>query len=365
MLSGRKTLRERAVQLLKEMVETPSVSGSEVAVAGVIRRHMDELGYDTFIDKAGNLIGRIGTGMPHVLLCGHMDTVSGELPVTFDGDVLTGRGSVDAKGPLAALILGGASAVESGFSGSLIVTGAVEEEARNTGIQELIRHSYEVDFAIFGEPTNVDTLTLSYKGSVLIEVEIETPSGHSSAPWIYPNAIEKTMEMYGRIKETATSLTVEKEGFKALTTSIRGISGGKSHGVSPSHCKMWIELRVPPGINVDHLLEMVNSQTEGFNAQGTSVEMTVLDRVESYTADHKSSLVKAFTRSIYTHTGSRVLLVRKSGTGDMNYYGSATKVPCITYGPGDPHLDHTDHEHILIADYLRSIEIIKQALLNL
>ena len=178
-------------------------------------------------------------------------------------------------------------------------------------------------------------------------------------------AIEKTMEMYGRIKETATSLTVEKEGFKALTTSIRGISGGKSHGVSPSHCKMWIELRVPPGINVDHLLEMVNSQTEGFSAQGTSVEMTVLDRVESYTADHKSSLVKAFTRSIYTHTGSRVLLVRKSGTGDMNYYGSATKVPCITYGPGDPHLDHTDHEHILIADYLRSIEIIKQALLNL
>ncbi|MFA9496859.1 MAG: M20/M25/M40 family metallo-hydrolase, partial [Candidatus Bathyarchaeota archaeon] len=64
-------------------------------------------------------------------------------------------------------------------------------------------------------------------------------------------------------------------------------------------------------------------------------------------------------------TREKVTLVRKSGTGDMNYYGSHTGIPCVTYGPGNPHLDHTDEEHILIDDYLNSIEIVKQALLNL
>ncbi len=346
-------------------METPSFSGSEAALARLIKSHMDELGYDAFIDEVGNVIGKIGVGNPRVLLCGHMDTVSDELPVTFDGEVLAGRGSVDAKGPLAALIMGGAAAVENGFTGSLVVAGVVDEEASNRGILRLIEHGFDVDYAVFGEPTNVDTITMGYKGSVLIEVDVETPEGHSSAPWVYGNAIEKAMELYWGIKEAAASLTGEREGINALTASIRGISGGGSHGVSPSHCRLWIEFRVPTGITVDHLLETVNSQVKGFTSQDAVIGLEVTDRVEPYTADRKNGLVKAFTRSIYSQTGSRVTLVRKSGTGDMNYFGAVTETPCVTYGPGDPHLDHTPHERIQIVDYLRSIEVIKQALLNL
>jgi LysW-gamma-L-lysine carboxypeptidase len=348
------------------MVETPSVSGSEAAIARLIKGHMDELGYDTFIDEAGNVIGQIGERNPRILLCGHMDTVSGDLPVTFDNGVITGRGSVDAKGPLAALIVGGAQAVESGFTGSLIVAGVVDEEARNRGIIQLIEHGFEVDYAVFGEPTNVNTITMGYKGSVLIRVDVQTPQGHSSAPWIYANAIEKGMEVFWGIKKAATSLTEEKEGINALTASIREISGGKSYGVNPSYCQLWIEFRVPSGTTTDLLLETVNNRITEFNTiTGTTIEMKVMDRVEPYTADQKNSLVKAFTRSIYTRTGSRVTLVKKSGTGDMNYYGSVADIPCITYGPGDPHLDHTDQEHIQVEDYLNAIQVIKQALLTL
>jgi LysW-gamma-L-lysine carboxypeptidase len=49
----------------------------------------------------------------------------------------------------------------------------------------------------------------------------------------------------------------------------------------------------------------------------------------------------------------------------MNYFGEVVKIPMITYGPGDPHLDHTDSERIKISDYIKSIEILKTALKSL
>jgi len=361
------TLRETAVSLLREMVETPSVSGEEAEIASLLEQRMKELGYSTSIDSAGNVIGLIGEGSPHILLCGHMDTVHGDLPVSLDDGVLTGRGSVDAKGPLASLIIGGRRAVDDGFAGSLTVVSAVDEEGRNKGVKELIRHGFDVDYAVFGEPTNVNTLTLGYKGGVLVKVQVRTEPGHSSAPWMYVNAIETGMEVFGEIKLAAYALTEEREGFDALTVNLREIRGGGSFGMVPGECDLWIGFRVPPTIGTRQVNDIVRKCVQDFDSSHgrAEVTLTVIDGAEPYLADSKSKLVKAFTRAIYSQTRSRVTLVKKSGTGDMNYYGAATGIPCLTYGPGDSHLDHTDDEHIRIDDYIGAIEIISRALLNL
>ena len=58
-------------------------------------------------------------------------------------------------------------------------------------------------------------------------------------------------------------------------------------------------------------------------------------------------------------------LVKKSGTGDMNYYGTTTGIPCVTCGPCDSYLDHTDDEHIKTDDYHEAIEVMSRALLIL
>jgi LysW-gamma-L-lysine carboxypeptidase len=363
----RRTLREPVVNLLREMVETSSVSGEEAEIATLINRRMTELGYRTSIDKAGNVVGVIGEGVPHVLLCGHMDTVPGVLPVSLTDGVLTGRGSVDAKGPLASLILGGKKALKDGFGGALTVVGAVDEEGRNKGVKELIRKGLNVDYAVFGEPTNIRSVTVGYKGALLVRVQVTTEQGHSSAPWMYVNAIEAGMDLFGVIKVAATSMTLEDEGINALTVTLREIHGGESYGVVPGDCNMWIGFRVPPGIRTENLIETVRGRVHEYDSSNDRVEitLTVIDRAEPYLANSKSRLVKAFTRAIYGQTRDRVTLVKKSGTGDMNFYGPATGTPCITYGPGDPHLDHTNNEHIKIDDYLEAIDIISKALLAL
>jgi LysW-gamma-L-lysine carboxypeptidase len=58
-------------------------------------------------------------------------------------------------------------------------------------------------------------------------------------------------------------------------------------------------------------------------------------------------------------------LLRKTGTGDMNILGKAMNLPIVTYGPGDSHLDHTLDEHIVISEYLASIQVYKETLLKL
>ena len=359
------TLRETAVSLLREMVETPSVSGEEETIASLLREKMTELGYSVSVDSVGNVIGQIGEGSPHVLLCGHMDTVSGDLPVTLIEGVLSGRGSVDAKGPLASFIVGSKQAIVDGFRGTLTVVGAVDEEGRNRGVKKLIEQDLDVDFAIFGEPTNVHTLTLGYKGGVLFKIEVSTETGHSSAPWMFTNAIKVGMDLFREIKVATSSMTEDKEGFNALTSTIRKIQGGGSFGMVPGDCEMMIGFRVPPSVEIGEIIRVVGDTIEDYVSDRISVECTIIDSVDPYLADAKSLLVKAFTRAIYSKTHKKVTLVRKSGTGDMNYFGSSKGIPCVTYGPGDPHLDHTDEEHIQVDDLLDSIDIVKQALLYL
>ena len=55
------------------------------------------------------------------------------------------------------------------------------------------------------------------------------------------------------------------------------------------------------------------------------------------------------------------MVLRKTGTGDMNIFGNITGIPVVTYGPGNSQLDHTPHEHINIQDYLESIRIYQEA----
>ena len=82
---------------------SPSVEERR-AVEWLVER-MKSLGYgESFIDEAGNAVGVMGKGLKQVILLGHIDTVSGEISARVEDNILFGRGSVDAKGPLACFV---------------------------------------------------------------------------------------------------------------------------------------------------------------------------------------------------------------------------------------------------------------------
>jgi LysW-gamma-L-lysine carboxypeptidase len=360
-------VREYAVDLLIGMVKIYSPSGQEGELANFLSNEMAKLGFDVEIDRVGNVIGKLGEGRPRILLCGHMDTIPGIIKVRVEEGILYGRGTVDAKGPLATMIIAAAQLVDEGYDGEIIVVGAVDEEGRGRGVKHLVQEEIDVDYAVFGEPTNVETMTIGYKGSLHIKVTFETETGHSSAPWLFENSVEKAIEVWELIKDRFEPKEVAESKFNTVTICLRRVEGGGQGSVVPNRCEIHVELRIPPSITTTQFQGDVLELIDGYRKLNPAVNLKVeiLDSTEPYVADRRSLLVRALTRSIWKTRKTQAKLIYKTATGDMNVFGNATGKPTITYGPGDSHLDHTPNEHIPLVDYLNSIEVLKEALRGL
>lgn len=363
----KKSVQDYATDLLLRMVEIYSPSGEEEGLATFLSEEMKSLGFEVERDAVGNVIGRLGEGKPQVLLCGHMDTVPGILPVKIEDGVLYGRGAVDAKAPLAAMIIAASQLVREGYKGEILVVGAVDEEGKGLGVKHLVEEGLDVDYAIFGEPTDVGTVTVGYKGSLLFKITCETETGHSSAPWFFENAVEKAIEICNLIKSLKMPQERPESRFHSLSSCLRRIKGGGGGSIVPPQCEAHMEMRIPPSITVEQLRTEVSRLIDDYRAENPAVkvELKVEDYTEPYIAHKRSKLVQALSQAIWKFRGTRTRLINKTGTGDMNVFGHSTGKPAVTYGPGDSHLDYTLHEHISFTDYRESIIVLKEALKKL
>ena len=131
--------------LLTKMVQIESITKNEKKIGQFLVEFCRSQKIKAHLDDVGNFIGEIGTpgAHPAVLLLGHMDTVAPFLPVKVDKKqgILYGRGSVDAKGPLATFIQTMVNLRDS-IQGYLVVVGAVQEEGRSTGAHFFKKSDY-------------------------------------------------------------------------------------------------------------------------------------------------------------------------------------------------------------------------------
>src|SRR3989338_6917261 len=112
-------------EFIERVVGIYSPSGEEEGVARFLVEYLVDHSDKAYADEAGNAIAIKGSGKPVVLLTSHMDTVTGEIPVRVENGKLHGRGSVDAKGPLCAMVQ--AFTAHEG-KGTLLFAGVTEEE---------------------------------------------------------------------------------------------------------------------------------------------------------------------------------------------------------------------------------------------
>jgi LysW-gamma-L-lysine carboxypeptidase len=337
---------------LKGMLEIYSPSGQEAKLANFLQTQMNNMGFDAEIDEVGNVIGRIGEGEPILLLSGHMDTVTQELPVQVINGELTGRGAVDAKSSLAALILAASNFADKKIRGSILVVGTVQEEGTSSGIKNIVNKGLKAGYSIFGEPSNTNFIVVGYKGSLDIGVEVRTKPGHPANPTVR-NANEELISIWLSIKDELGKYQ-SKSSYNSVSVSLGRLDGGDNQSMAE------IRVRIPFKMSCSDTYEIINRVIQEYCEKTTDVVCTtrLIDTTEPYEAEKKSPLIEALGNSIKQITGEEARLIKKTGTGDMNIYGNGIKTSAVTYGPGDPRLDHTDHERISIKQFLDTIKIL-------
>lgn len=353
-----------AVSLLTRMLEIYSPSSKEEEISNFLTKEMKNLGFYVLKDNVGNVIGEIGRGKPVILLCGHMDTVKGYIPVHIENSKLYGRGAVDAKASLAAMIIAASTFIKKSFPGKILVIGVVDEEGSSRGIRHLVKEGICPDYAIFGEPSGVSKIVFGYKGSVNIKTTCETHPGHSAAPWLFDNAIEKAMEVWRQIQELHLPDENLTSRFYSITSCLTKINGGNTFSIVPSKCDIHFQLRIPPQFTLEQVFNEVQRKIKQYQATypKLSVKMEMKGGINAFEADRRSILVRSLAWAIRKTTLNYPVLLRKTGTGDMNVLGNALKMPMVTYGPGDSHLDHTPNEHIDLPEYLASIQVYRKTI---
>jgi LysW-gamma-L-lysine carboxypeptidase len=361
---------QTAIRFLTNLLGIYSPSGKEQDIAHFLAVEMKKMGFEVGIDMIGNVIGVVGSGSPVVLLCGHMDTVAGHVPLRVEEGKIYARGAVDAKGPLAAMIIAAARAAkEPGFKGKILIASVVEEEATSKGVRHLITQGINADYAIFGEPSGVENITIGYKGQIQLKLVVTTETGHSSTPWLFDNALEKAYELWEKIKAACTYPSIEprETPFTAITVCLVRMTGGRGNSVIPFEAEMNLDIRVPIQYSTtqvyDKMMKIIASYQNANPKVG--IKASVLDTVEPFEANKASPLVHVFSSAVRKVLNKPATLLRKTGTGDMNILGKAMNLPIVTYGPGESHLDHTVDEHIEIKEYLDAIQVYKETILRL
>jgi len=355
-----------AAKMLEKALRLYTPSLSEKPMAEFLVDKCDDLGFeDIQIDEVGNVIAKKGSGSPKIMLCGHMDVVPGKVKVRREGDSLYGRGASDAKAPLMAMLFAAVSIQNN--NGTIIFVGAVDEEGNAIGIKNIVKKKFDVDYAIFGEPSGIKQVTIAYKGRLAINLKISVEdSSHASAPWLSKNAIQEASIFANELKERLEKGQEGKTKGMLLTVIMTEIKGGTSHNVTPKECETTFDIRIPVDMNCKSIEQKIAILVKEI-AEKREVEAfySILDETEPFEASHNSPLVRAFTLGIMEVEHSRPTLIRKTGTGDMNVLGNQWNIPVVTYGPGDPHEAHTIDEKVSIEEYLRGIEILKKTLQHL
>jgi [amino group carrier protein]-lysine/ornithine hydrolase len=347
------------VKLLLDSLKIYSPTTMESELARFLAVSMEKMGYSKVrIDKSGNALGEIGRGKRSLLLCGHMDTVPGKLPVRKTQDSIYGRGAADAKSPLCALLVAGALAADSGVR--LTFAGVTEEEGEGAGIEEIIKSARDFDYAVFGEPSGANRITVGYRGRVSLHVRVKTEGGHAGSPWAHKSAFEEFTSMLSRIREYERAKQVPGDHFRSLSISPTLIQAGSYHNVIPSLCEATLDLRLPPSLLSSTAIKEVRSIAE-VSGDGVEVKIQPGEPTEAYESDTSSKLVRAFQRAILLSLKTKPTMVRKTGTGDVNTFAHRKHSECVTYGPGVSATSHTDGEVVQVKDYLNSIEVLKEA----
>lgn len=364
-----------AVALAADLVRIPSHPGlvrQEEGVARALALWLEARGLAPRLDEAApgrpNLLCTVRGARPgrHLILCGHTDTV----PLNadgggygFSGEVidgwLRGRGSVDMKGPLAAMAAALVALDGALPAGEVTLAAVADEEMESIGAEHLVRSGLAADGAVVGEPTG-NRIALGHKGLEWLQVEFTGRAAHGGTPERGINAIVAAAR-FVTLVEARLQPRLAARAHPRLgppTLNFGTVAGGDQPSTVAARCRLALDRRTVPeesyerviGELVD-LLHEVEAAMPGLTSRVGRMPggMATMAHVALDTPpDHPLAQAAAAARE-------RVLGERGEFTSFPAWTDGALiagfgNVPTIVLGPGDLALAHAPAEAIPVAE---------------
>jgi acetylornithine deacetylase/succinyl-diaminopimelate desuccinylase family protein len=372
------------IDLLASLVRIPShpgVPNQEAAVVGALAEFLEQGGLrpqlEEVTDGRPNLLCTVEGPAPgpHLLLCGHTDTVplnATDPGVGFSGTVrdgrLHGRGAADMKGAVAAMAAALVALRRNGLpvAGRVTLAAVIDEEIESLGAEHLIKSGFTADGAIVGEPTQ-NQICIGHKGLEWLEIVFSGKAAHGGTPKAGINAIDAAASFVQRVR---TGLLRD---FDARADALLGpptinfgtVHGGDQPSTVAASCVLTADRRSLPNetfelmcAELESVLAAVEAEMPGLRTTLRRLPggMATLEHVALKTSPSEAVVeaAKAGRRTVCGRAGKLGAFPAWTDGALLAAFGG---IPTLILGPGDLAVAHSPDESVEIAQVVDAARI--------
>jgi len=345
-------LKNQAIELLIQLIKTPSFSKEEDDTATIIEQffNSNNIHYTRKLNNIFAFNKQYSEDKKTILLNSHHDTVKpgnwiyDPFGATIEGDKLIGLGSNDAGASVVSLLATFCYFYDKKLPYNLIIAITAEEEISGVnGIKSILPELGKIELGIVGEPTQMQ-MAIAEKGLIVLDCETHGKTGHAARNegvnaiyeafddlnWFRTYQFDKISDLLGPTKMTVTQ-----------------IEAGKQHNVIPDVCRYVVDIRTNELYSNVEVIDFITQQIKG----------------------------KITPRSYHLNS-SRIspdhAIVLKGKQLGLSTYGSPTlsdqsvmDFETIKIGPGDSARSHTPDEFIYLEEIRNGIDLYIKILSNL
>ena len=333
-----------AVELLKRLISTPSVSRDECAAADILSDFIGSC--ELPVRRIGNNIlvqEELDPNKPTLLLNAHIDTVKPVATWTRDpftpaveGDFLYGLGSNDCGGGLVSLLQVYRALRDVPTPYNLVYLASCEEEVSGAnGFSLALPELPPIDVAIVGEPTGMQP-AIAEKGLMVIDGIAHGKSGHAARDEGV-NAIYEALDDLVWLRDYRFRKVSPLLGPTKMTVTV--INSGTQHNVVPDECRFVIDVRTNEYYQNEFVFEFLRKKMKKCRLEARSFRL------------HSSSITESHP------------LIKKCKAMGMRPFGSPTlsdqalmPFTSVKLGPGKSSRSHSANEYIRISEIRNAIE---------
>lgn len=324
---------ENVLDLLQELIDTPSTTGDESGVAAILERELERDGYlvtrQEVLPGRDNLIAIRDGETPRIYFSTHIDTVPPFLPFRREDDTIFGRGACDTEGGIVAMLEAGRRLRSNGVGefGFLFVVG---EEVDHSGAKAVAKLGISAEAIVLCEPT-VCRVIAAQKGVVKVRLDAEGRAAHSGFPHRGVSAVDRLLSTLEKLRHREWP---RHDVLGETYFNVGLISGGVAANVlAPAASAELMFRTVGP---TDEILEAIDA------ALGEGVRRIVLTEngpeLFDVPSGYETGVANFNTDASFLKSIGRILLV----------------------GPGDIEVAHSSNEHITIEQIGLGIELYER-----